>query len=177
MKEEKQNVDVYIAVGSNIQPEYHIPEALRLLQDYVRVTDCSTFYRTPAIDRPDQPDYRNGVFKARTDIPARTLKFNILRMIEQQLGRVRSGDDYAPRTIDLDIALYGDHRIDEPGLRVPDPAIRHRAFLAGPLLELDPELVLADTGRPLREVPTAYETSSLTPDLELTRRLRERIRG
>ena len=72
-----------------------------------------------------------------------------MRKIEKQLGRVRSADKFVPRNIDLDLILYGTLVIDELGLVLPDQAVRHYSFVAVPLLELAPDLLLPDTGLPL----------------------------
>ncbi len=66
--------------------------------------------------------------------------------MEQQLGRVRTGQRYGPRTIDLDLLLYGDEIVDEPGLRVPHPRLAERRFVLEPLAELDPGLVVPGLG-------------------------------
>ena len=145
-------VVAYIAVGSNIRPETNIPAALGKLMRSVRVTATSTFYRTAALRRPGDPDFRNGGWRVETDLGARALKFTVLRRIEEELGRARCADRYAPRTMDLDLLEYGGMAIDQPDLRVPDPDIRSRPFLAAALLELCPELVLADSGERLAEV-------------------------
>jgi 2-amino-4-hydroxy-6-hydroxymethyldihydropteridine diphosphokinase len=169
-------VTVYIGVGSNIEPEANILRALDLLGRCSRVTATSTFYRTPAIARTEQPDYLNGVWRIETPLAPRDLKFNVLRRIEEQLGRVRGPDKYAPRAIDLDVLLCGPEVLDDPDCQVPAPEIRKRPFLVTCLLELDPELVLPDTGQRLAslaaEAGKAYE-----PAEEFTRRLRCAIVG
>jgi 2-amino-4-hydroxy-6-hydroxymethyldihydropteridine diphosphokinase len=173
-------VDAFVAVGSNIRPEEHTERALEALQRRVRVTATSTFHRTEAVGRPEQPAFVNGVWKIQSEHTPRSLKFDVLRPIEQALGRVRTADRFAPRPIDLDLVLHGDTVVDEPDLRLPDPDIRLRAFLALPLLELAPSLVLPDTGEPLAAVAARWTTPAGTADLEpmlaLTRRLKERIR-
>lgn len=168
-------VEVYIAVGSNIEPEKHIPLALDRLQKAVRVKACSTFYKTPPIGRPGQPEFLNGVWRIETQVTARELKFGVLRRIEAQLGRVRTTDQYAARPIDLDIAVYGEAVIREPDLRVPDPEVYGRPSIAVPLLELAPDLVLPDTGRRLSSLPSAQSRADLKPVPRVTEALRARI--
>ena len=171
-------VVAYVGVGSNIQPEANIPAALERLMRFVRVTASSIFYRTPALKRSGDPDFLNGVWQIETDLHARVLKFTVLRRIEEELGRARTADRYAPRTIDLDLLVYDDAAINEPGLCVPDPDVRSRPFLAAPLLELSPGLVLADTGEPLASVWHGRPggCGPLAADRRLTEQLRERIR-
>lgn len=169
-------VQTYIGVASNIEPEAHILRVLELLPSSVRVTGTSTFYRTPAINRPEQPPYLDGVWRVETAVAPRTLKFEILRPIESQLGRVRSADKYAARTIDLDVLLYGSQVLTDEDCRVPAPEIRTRAFLIAGLLELAPGLVLPDTGEPLASLLRAAEVAACEPQPAFTQKVRALIR-
>ena len=202
-------VDAFIAVGSNIEPETRVVQALELLIGFcgapveqaasstrsgdgrqdahptrdlhdpadgqLRVLASSTFYRTAPLGRPEQPPFVNGVWRIQTTIEPRPLKFHVLRGIEAALGRVRTEDRYAPRTIDLDVVLYGDAVVEEPGLVLPDPDVRERPFIALPLLELAPDLVLPDTGEQLSAVCPAQRPPDMQPLCELTQTLRARI--
>jgi 2-amino-4-hydroxy-6-hydroxymethyldihydropteridine diphosphokinase len=167
--------DIFIAVGSNIDPSKNIAASLLELQTHVQILAISNFYRTAAVDRPEQPDFLNGVIKIQTALDPRKLKFDILRKMEDQFGRVRSEDKYAARTIDLDIILYGTLLIAEPGLCLPDPAIRTYSFVAVPLLELAPHLILPDSGTPLSKEPAAKLKSGLNLESEFTSSLRRLI--
>ena len=128
----------FIGVGSNISPEANIRQAMRLLARRVRLIAVSTFYRTPAEGRPEQPDYVNGVVVIDTDLPPDALKYDVLRPIERDLGRRRTADKLAPRPINLDILVFGSRRIRRPGLRLPADEIETRAFVAVPLAEVAP---------------------------------------
>ena len=172
----KKQVEVYISVGSNINPEGNIPLALEKLKEFVRVNASSTFYRTKPIGRLDQSFFLNGVWLIETDKTARELKFGILRKIEDELGRVRTKDKYASRTIDLDIEIYGDEVIKEADLVIPDPDIRKRSFIAIPLLELNPSLILPDTGEPISSLDIIREDRDLEAVYIFTENLRERIK-
>jgi len=172
MADAGEPVEVYVAVGSNIEPENNIPAALDLLRQTVEVTGVSSFYRSAALGRPGDPDFVNGAFRVRTALRPQELKEKVLRRIEAQLGRVRGADRCAPRTIDLDIALWGREVVDQPGLRIPSPDIA-RPFVACPLLELAPDAVLPDTGQPLSSACSEADRSRLAPAVELTRRLKE----
>ena len=165
----------FIAVGSNIEPERHVPAALDRLRKCVGVTGVSTVYRTAPLGRPEQGAFLNGVWRIETDVPARGLKLDVLRRIETELGRVRTADKYAARVIDLDVILYGNQVIDEPDLRLPDPDIRTRAFIAVPLLELAPDLVLPDTGESLVSIVAELDQSGLEPVADITGELRSRL--
>jgi dihydroneopterin aldolase/2-amino-4-hydroxy-6-hydroxymethyldihydropteridine diphosphokinase len=144
----------FIGVGSNIAPEKNIREALRLLARLVRIVAISTFYRTPAIDRPSDPDFYNGVVAIETDLRPMALKSKVLRKIEAALGRRRSADKYASRTIDLDLLV----------LTPPDPDILNRAFVAVPLAEIEPDLLLPGVDHLSKE--------GMQPLVEFTQKLR-----
>ena len=102
------------------------------------------------------------------------LKYKLLREVENELGRERSSDKYAPREIDLDILLYGDSVINENGLVVPDPEIGERAFLAIPLCDLDPELVVPGTGKSIRETALRFPQKS-APMTSFTDEIRKEL--
>lgn len=164
----------YIAVGSNIQPRRHIADALERLAAQVSIEAVSAFYRTAPLDRPEQEDFLNGVLAADTGLLPRELKFETLRPIEAALGRVRTEDKYAPRTIDLDLLVYGDLVMDEPGLVLPDPEVLERVFLLWPLLEVAPDLVWPGTGRPLSEWTNSGAAHEMRVDAAFTDQMRER---
>jgi len=164
---------VYIAIGSNIAPEKNIPAALEALAEYCAVKKVSRFYRSRPIDRPEQDDFLNGACLIETDAFPKELKFSILRPIEQALGRVRTDDAYAARTIDLDIVLYGDTIIDEDGLNVPDPEIVQRPFLFMPLLDLDERMIIPGTGKMLRELVELKQYEDVTVERAFTETLRK----
>lgn len=168
---------IFIAVGSNIEPEQHISRALRLLAGGVTVRASSTFYRTAALGRGEQPRFLNGVWRIETSLSARELKFAVLREIESKLGRIRTADKCAARTIDLDILLYDDSIIRESDLYIPDPDVRTRPFLAVPLLELSPDLVMPDTGEPLAALVDPVSRTGLEAVDGITRQLRAMIVG
>ena len=93
----------------------------------------------------DQPRFLNAAVRLATELAPRPLLERLLA-VEQQLGRVRTGERYGPRTIDLDLLLYGDEIVDEPGLHVPHPRLAERRFVLEPLAELDPGLVVPGLG-------------------------------
>jgi 2-amino-4-hydroxy-6-hydroxymethyldihydropteridine diphosphokinase len=167
----EQPVDVFVAVGSNIEPHVHVPRALRLLKTHVKVTGSSTFYWTSPVGRPGQPRFLNGVWRVETTIPARALKYDVLRGIETHLGRVRTADKDAPRPIDLDIVLYGQLVVDECDLTIPDPQVRRRPFVAVPIVELAPGVVLPDTGEMLVSLAVAREAANLEAAHEISGQL------
>jgi len=167
--------EAYVLVGSNIDPEHNIPTALRMLAERVRVCAISTFYRTEPLGSPGAPPFLNGAVRIETDMEPRELKFGVLREIESALGRTRGPDRYAPRTIDLDIALHGSLIISEPDLEIPDPDIAARSFVAIPLAELAPELVLPGHEITLAEVASRLGKDDMTSLEDFTRTLRSEL--
>lgn len=161
----------YIGVGSNIEPERNLQKALHQLQNHVEVEAVATVYRTAPIGRPDQSAYLNTVWRIRTNFSPRHLKFAVLRCIETELGRVRTQNRYRARTIDLDLVLHGELVICEADLVIPDPDIRQRPFLAIPLYELNPTLVLPDTQEKLQHVVATFRSVELEPMSAITSQL------
>jgi 2-amino-4-hydroxy-6-hydroxymethyldihydropteridine diphosphokinase len=165
----------FIGVGSNINPQDNARRALRLLAAQVRVIGISTVYRTAALGRPDDPGFYNCVVEVETQMPPQDLKRRVLRRIEAELGRRRTADKYAPRTIDLDVLLYDEVVMNEGGLVLPDPDIAKRPFLAIPLHELAPALTLPDTGRRVADIAAAFAGHRMQPLPQYTALLRRDI--
>jgi 2-amino-4-hydroxy-6-hydroxymethyldihydropteridine diphosphokinase len=170
-------VDAFIGIGSNIAPRENVTGALLALKACMPVIAISSFYRSPAVGPQSQPDFLNGVIRVKAACSPRDLKFGVLRECERLLGRVRSADKYAPRTIDLDLLLYGSMVLNEPDLLLPDPNIRIYPFVAVPLLELAPDLVLPGADTPLADEPAAMVRTHLRLEPEFTDELRRLILG
>ena len=165
----------FVAVGSNVAPETNVRRALLLLAREVRLLGISTFYQTKPIDRPDQPPFCNGVVEIETELPPRELKHSLLHRIERELGRLRTEDKYAPRAIDLDLLLYDDLALETEGLLLPDPEIERRPFLAIPLAELAPELILPGKGVRMGEVAARLAGAEMRPLPEYSALLRKEV--
>jgi 2-amino-4-hydroxy-6-hydroxymethyldihydropteridine diphosphokinase len=134
----------YVGVGANLgDREATIREAVRRLGP--EVVAVSELRETEPWGYEQQPRFLNGAILLETERPPRDLLELLLR-VERELGRVR-GIRYGPRSIDLDLLLYGDAVVDEPGLQVPHPRLHERAFALEPLLDLDPALELPGKGR------------------------------
>lgn len=137
----------YVGLGANLgKPRRQLLAALEELGriPQTRVTARSSLYRSAPIGYPDQPDYVNAVAKLETGLRPEEL-FARLQEIERGHGRKRSFRN-APRSLDLDLLLYGGERIDTPALTVPHPRMHERAFVLVPLLELDPGAVIPGRG-------------------------------
>jgi 2-amino-4-hydroxy-6-hydroxymethyldihydropteridine diphosphokinase len=147
-------VIAYVGLGSNLgDREATLREALRRLGelDGVAVVAVSSFRETDPVGKVDQPRFVNAAAELETSLRPRDLLDRLLE-VERALGRDRAQEErWGPRTVDLDLLLYGDETVEEPGLEVPHPRLAGRAFVVEPLLELDPELRLPG-GRPLREL-------------------------
>ena len=140
-------VRAHVGFGANLgDPLAALGLALQRLDSppVCRVLACSSLYRSAAIGVGTQPDYLNAVIALDTTLDARTL-LEALLAIEQEGGRTR---DYhqAPRTLDLDLLLYGTALIAEPGLHVPHPRMHQRAFVLHPLAEIAPDVLIPGQG-------------------------------
>jgi 2-amino-4-hydroxy-6-hydroxymethyldihydropteridine diphosphokinase len=140
----------YVALGSNLgDREETLRAALADLaaEPGIDVAAVSRFYDTEPVGYVDQPRFLNGAAALETELPARELLERLLA-VELRFGRRR--EDVAlqgPRTLDLDLLLYGDAEIDEPGLRVPHPRMHERRFVLEPLADLDPVLEVPGKGQ------------------------------
>jgi 2-amino-4-hydroxy-6-hydroxymethyldihydropteridine diphosphokinase len=138
----------YIGVGANLgDREATMRAALEALDATpdIRVVAVSTFRETDPVGYVDQPRFLNAAAAVETELDARGL-LDALLAVERGLGRTREGPRFGPRTIDLDLLLFGDARLDEPGLTVPHPRLHERGFVLEPLAELDPALVVPGRG-------------------------------
>lgn len=138
----------FIGIGSNLgDRERAIEDALRLLDAHagIEVVTVSAIRETEPVGIVDQPRFLNAAARLETRLSPQQLLERLLG-IERELGRVRV-ERYGPRTIDLDLLLYGDEVVDEPGLRVPHPRLAERRFVLEPLNDLDPGLVVPGLGR------------------------------
>ena len=169
-------VRCYVGVGSNIDPEIHVPAALSALAEAAatRLTALSTFYQTRPVGAAGTPDFYNGVVALRTSLSASELS-TLLREVEERCGRRPSTDRHAPRTIDLDLLLYGDQESREPDMVLPHPDIPLRSFVALPLMELAPELVLPGPAGPLATWAAAFDEPPGEPLLDFSAALRRMV--
>ncbi len=156
-------VTAYVGLGSNLgQPEAQLRAAWQALRALPATGHhrCSAFYRSPPWDGSDQPDYLNAVAGFDTTLTPDAL-LDALQAIERAQGRQRdAGNRYAPRTLDLDLLLYGDQRLDTPRLQLPHYAMAERDFVLIPLAELAPQLCLPD-GRCIADLVAALPGTNL----------------
>ena len=139
----------YIGLGANLGPkDVTILRAVELLgaHEDVDVLELSQLRETEPVGVVDQPPFLNGALAVETTLAPREL-LHVLLGVERELGRMRDGERWGPRTIDLDLLVYGDEVVDEPGLRVPHPRLHERRFALEPLAEFEPGLEIPGLGR------------------------------
>jgi 2-amino-4-hydroxy-6-hydroxymethyldihydropteridine diphosphokinase len=141
----------FISLGSNIEPQIHLPRAMIALAALGRLEAVSKVYQNPALGSPPQADFLNAAARVETELHPLQIRA-ILRGIEGVLGRVRSADKYAPRTIDLDLCMLGNRVLETDQLTLPDPELLSRAFLAIPMAELAPDFLHPITHEPLAKI-------------------------
>lgn len=153
---------VYLALGSNLADPLHQVQsalnALAALPDTTLVA-TSSLYRTPPYGPPDQPDFLNAAVALDTALAAETLLDHTQR-IELEQGRVRKAHRWGPRTLDLDIMLFGEQTLSTPRLTVPHYDMHNRAFMLLPLLEIAPDLTLPN-GTRIADLLATLDCSSI----------------
>ena len=138
----------YVGLGANIgNRETTLKRALELLsaEAGVEVVSVSSFRETDPVGFAEQPRFVDAAAELETDLGPRELLDRLLA-VERSLGPNRDGPRFGPRTVDLDLLLYGDATLSEPGLDVPHPRLHERRFALEPLAELDPGLVVPGRG-------------------------------
>jgi 2-amino-4-hydroxy-6-hydroxymethyldihydropteridine diphosphokinase len=169
-------VRVLLGLGSNLDPERHLPAAVERLGRHLRLRGASRVFRTAPIGRPGQPEYRNAVLAAETDLGPDRLREAVLRPVEAALGRVRTADAWAARTIDIDLLVHGETHRRIGAHPLPDPAVTERPFVAAGILDLAPEFVPPGEARPLAALVPEAGRTALAVDAELTARLEALVR-
>lgn len=151
--------DVFLGLGSNVgDRENQLKEAIRLLdeQSGIKVVKVSSFYETEPVGYVDQPDFLNLCVEIQTELSPKAVLERGLA-IEQQLHRVRK-ERWGPRTLDIDILLYGDQIIEEQDLTIPHPRMTERAFVLIPLQEIAPNKVEPRTQTKIKYITVPNET-------------------
>ena len=142
---------VYLGLGTNVgERRANLRGALDHLNQLVTITKVSSIYETDPVGYVDQPRFWNIVVQAASSLPPLALLEHLIA-IEKQMGRERTFRN-APRIIDIDILLYGDVVLNEPGLELPHPRMTERAFVLAPLVEIAPHLADPLTGKLYRDM-------------------------
>ncbi|HET6655529.1 MAG TPA: 2-amino-4-hydroxy-6-hydroxymethyldihydropteridine diphosphokinase [Gammaproteobacteria bacterium] len=148
--------EVFVGIGSNIEPERHVAAALAALKARFADLRTSTVYRSRAVGFAGN-DFLNLVAAFETDLDVHALDEELHR-IESDCGRDRTAPRFAPRTIDLDLLLYGDAVLDEPRLKLPRPEVLKYAFVLQPLAELAGDKRHPVTGQTFEQHWRAFKT-------------------
>lgn len=159
---------VLIALGSNIEPEANLHRAVQLLAARVRLIAVSPVYETRPVGKTDQPNFLNAVALIETEREATALKREVLQKIEQELGRLRTSDRNAPRTIDLDITVYGERVLELGSRHIPDPDLLEHPHVAVPAADVAPTYCHPETGQTLREIADDMPRDDLRRRMDLS---------
>jgi 2-amino-4-hydroxy-6-hydroxymethyldihydropteridine diphosphokinase len=135
----------YLNLGSNIQPETNLPKALKLLSEYGEILKVSNVWESEAVGT-EGPNYLNACAQFKSRFTQTGLKDKVISPIEEQVGRKRSEDKYAPRTIDIDIVLFDERPVNNDFWKL--------AFVVIPLAEIYPEYRNPETGETVSEIAT-----------------------
>jgi 2-amino-4-hydroxy-6-hydroxymethyldihydropteridine diphosphokinase len=148
---------VYLSLGSNIEPERNLAAAAQHLAQFGLVRAISTVWETAPIGSRDQPDFLNVAVLLETSLSAQALREQAIHSIEETLGRVRTKDKNAPRTIDIDIMLFNRDVLQVGRHHIPDREVLERPFVAISLAEIAPEYVHPETGQTLQEIAQRFD--------------------
>jgi 2-amino-4-hydroxy-6-hydroxymethyldihydropteridine diphosphokinase len=155
----------YLSLGSNTGDRAaNLRAAISQLDNAGTVHAISALYETQPVDLPDQPWFLNCVAAIESSLPPRELLKFVLS-IEAAMGRVRLREK-GPRKIDIDVLLFGDRIVDEPGLKIPHPAMHRRRFVLEPLVEIAPEALHPVRKKTARELLTALEPGQTVRKME-----------
>jgi 2-amino-4-hydroxy-6-hydroxymethyldihydropteridine diphosphokinase len=160
----------FISIGSNIDPEINLPIAVKKLVVLGTLIKVSLVFQNPSIGNTPGPDFLNAAVSVKTSFSPMEIRTQ-LRNIEHELGRVRTADRFAPRTMDLDLCLLDDIVLEHPEFMLPDPELLDRPHLAIPMAELDPDFIHPITQERLSDIANRLmPTAELTPrpDIQLT---------
>lgn len=151
----------YLSLGSNIGPEHYLPAAVEKLRSVGEVLRVSRVWQSPPVGYVAQADFCNAAVLLEVELGAAALKRDVISRIESELDRVRNPRNRnGPRTIDIDIALFNEDRLQVGSNRIPDPEILIRPYLAVPLAELDPTYRHPQTGETLHALAARLRSQS-----------------
>jgi 2-amino-4-hydroxy-6-hydroxymethyldihydropteridine diphosphokinase len=153
---------IFLSLGSNIQPTTNLQSAVRLLDELGDLVAVSSVWQSAPVGYTSQPDFFNAAVAMCSEISPADVYRDWIEPIEAQLARCRDPNNKnAPRTIDVDLSLYGEAQMNVLGHSIPDPDLLSRAFVAVPLAELDGDFVHPSIGRSLGDIANEMTTTGL----------------
>jgi len=157
----------YLSLGSNVEPEHNLPAAVARLARFGHVRAVSTVWESAPVGLVDQPNFLNAAVLLETEFSAQALREQAIAEIEAALGRVRTENKNAPRTIDIDIMLFNRDVLQVGRRHIPDPEILERPFVAIPLAEIAPDYIHPETGQTLQQIarPMWWDGITRRPDV------------
>jgi 2-amino-4-hydroxy-6-hydroxymethyldihydropteridine diphosphokinase len=150
----------YLSLGSNIDPERNLAAAVNWLGRWGRVRAVSTVWESAPLGFADQPNFLNAATLLETGLSAQALRQEAIASIEMALGRVRSANRNAPRTIDIDIMLFNHDVLQVAQRHIPSPEVLERPFVAIPLAEIAPDYVHPEIGQPLHQIAARFDLAA-----------------
>ena len=150
----------YLSLGSNIEPEHNLPEAVTKLNRFGRVKAASSVWQTAAVGYTQQPDFLNAAVLLETELSATVLRQRAITQIENSLGRVRTKNKNGPRPIDIDIMLFNHDVLTIGNRRIPDPELLERSFVAIPMAEIAPDYVHPEIKVTLAEIARQFNPTT-----------------
>ena len=150
----------YLSLGSNIEPEHNLPEAVAQLARFGRIKAVSSVWQSAAVGFTDQPDFLNAAILLETELSARSLRQQAIARIENSLGRVRAENKNGPRPIDIDIMLFNHDVVSIGSRRIPDQELLERSFVAIPMAEIAPDYVHPDVKKTLAEIALQFNPAT-----------------
>ena len=147
----------YISIGSNIDKETNIITCLKKIRNLCAVKEVSSVYETRPVGNKDQESFLNAALILETPLTPVKLKSTVLDTVEKELGRTRTEDKNAPRTVDLDISLFNQWTFTLGKRKIPDPEILQYPHIAIPLAEIAPDYVHPVTGETLSRIAERFQ--------------------
>ena len=169
MAERAGPLTIVVGLGSNVEPDRHLPEAVRLLAERAEIVGASSAWATAPVGPPGQPPFVNAAVLLRTHLAPDRVKPELLRSVEAAMGRVRGPDRFAPRPIDLDFVASDGGELRGDGLEMPDPDLLRHAHVALPAAEVAAEWKHPQTGETFAAI--AARLVADLPEAERPRRL------
>lgn len=160
----------FVLLGSNLDADQNLRRAVTLLGERLTLERISPVFESAPVGYSEQPCFLNAVVAFETELTPSRLKDGVLRPVETALGRTRTRNKFGPRTIDLDIVLYGNRVLICGGKRIPDPDLLRQAYIAFPMASLAPDLRHPETGETMLAIASRLGSHSIhiRPEIEIT---------